>query len=79
MKWSKGIFRVGTGGGKSLIIAYLLKALQDKADHQLIIVPTLGLVNQFIDDLVNYGMPKESIGQVNSKKKEFDHPIVVST
>lgn len=81
LKKTKGIYRVGTGGGKSLIISYILKILIDNSHIKkgMIIVPTLGLINQFREDLISYGIPKSWIGIVNKDKKEFDKTIVVST
>jgi len=80
LKRSKGIFSVPTAGGKSCIIAYIVKELLKKdIKNCIIIVPTIGLVEQFYNDLIDYGMYKELLGKVNSKKKEFDKTIVIST
>jgi superfamily II DNA or RNA helicase len=77
LKYSKGIFRAATASGKSLVIAYIIKNLPVK--HSLIIVPTISLVEQFKNDMIEYGIPKDDIGQVWEKAKEFDKPIVIST
>lgn len=81
IKKSRGIYRVGTGGGKSLIISYIIKNLFDNGltKKHLIIVPTLGLITQFKDDLIDYGIDKKLIGVANKDHKEFDKTIVVST
>jgi len=81
LKSSKGIVEVATAGGKSLIIAYLIHNIDHiiNYNNSLIIVPTLQLVDQFKGDLIEYGIPDSSIGIVNSKNKEFDERIVIST
>lgn len=81
LKHSKGIIRSATASGKSLIIAYIVKTLLESnaTRHNLIIVPTISLVEQFKSDLIEYGMNKSIIGQVYEAKKEFGMPIVIST
>lgn len=77
LKSTKGIVQVATAGGKSLIISYLITNI--KVPKSLILVPTVQLVDQFKSDMIEYGIPEGDIGMVNSKKKEFHSPIVVST
>jgi hypothetical protein len=79
MDRKKGIAVVATAGGKSLIISYLIKNFPIHVRKTLIIVPTLQLVDQFKGDMIDYGFNSHDIGSVNSKKKEFDAMIVVST
>ena len=79
LKNGKGLFKLPTASGKSLVIAYILKTLLPFSDQQLIIVPNIGLIQQFYNDLIDYGMSKKLLGKVNSKLKEFDKAIVVST
>lgn len=79
VKATKGISVVATAGGKSLIISYMISNLPINANKTLIIVPTLQLVDQFKGDMMDYGFDGDDIGSVNSKKKEFDRPVVVST
>lgn len=81
IKNTKGIIRVATAGGKSLIIAYTMKILRDFqiSKRQIVIVPNTGLITQFVDDLIEYGIPKKHIGTVWEKSKQFDKPYVIST
>jgi len=81
LKHSKGIIRSATGSGKSLMIAYIIKTLLEnkKGKKAIIIVPNLSLIEQFKDDLVDYGFDEDSIGKVSSKSKEWDNIIVIST
>lgn len=80
LKYSKGIFSVVTAGGKSLIIAYIIKELLKKdIKNCIIIVPTAGLVAQFYNDLIDYGLYPELLGKVDKDHKEFDKSIVIST
>ena len=81
LKASKGINVVATAGGKSLIIAYIIDIINNNINNNksLIVVPTIALVNQFKGDLIEYGMDGGIMGMVNSKTKEFDKDIVIST
>ena len=78
---TKGIIRVATAGGKSLIIAYTMKILKDFqiSKRQVVIVPNTGLITQFVDDLIEYGIPEKDIGTVWEKSKQFEKPYVIST
>jgi superfamily II DNA or RNA helicase len=81
LKHSKGIVRAATASGKSLIIAYVIKNLIDNkiTKRSLIIVPTISLVVQFFNDLVEYGFKPSILGKVYEKEKQFDKTIVIST
>lgn len=78
---ARGVYRVGTGGGKSLIISYIIKILLENkiTRKHMIIVPTLSLIDQFKGDMVEYGIDESLIGIVNKDYKQFDFPIVIST
>ena len=80
LKYSKGILRIATAGGKSLIIAYILKTLLEnkKTKQCIIIVPNKSLVEQFYNDMKEYGV-KYSVGKVYAKAKEWDKDIVIAT
>lgn len=81
LRSTKGIIRSATASGKSLMIAYIAQTLIEayKKDRCIVIVPTKGLINQFVDDLVDYGINSNLIGKVYQKSKQFDMPIVIST
>lgn len=80
LKTSKGIIRSATASGKSLVISYIVKTLIENSTNKIIIVvPSVQLVSQFYDDMMEYGMDKLFIGRVYSKKKEWDKPVVIST
>ena len=82
LKYTKGIIRSATASGKSLVIAYVLKTLLEnkKAKQSIIIVPNKSLVEQFYNDMEEYGMSERySIGKVYAKAKEWDKNIVIST
>jgi len=80
---TKGIIRSATASGKSLMIAYIIKTLAEaytyEKNRSIIIVPTKGLITQFVKDLTGYGIEESLIGLVYAKSKQFTHPIVVST
>lgn len=84
LKAGKGIVRVGTGGGKSLIISHILMSLKkqsyiDSDNKAILIVPSIGLVTQFYSDMKEYGIDMSSIGRVGDDWKEWDNEIVIST
>lgn len=81
LKTSKGIIRSATASGKSLMISYVQKALWEKnlIKNGIIIVPSVGLVTQFYEDMVDYNMDMSLFGRVGDKWKEWDNPIVIST
>lgn len=81
LKYSKGIIRSATASGKSLIIAYIIKTLMENnlVKHSLIVVPTVALVAQFTKDMVDYGIDRNTIGNVYEGHSDFDHEIVIST
>jgi len=81
---TKGIIRSATASGKSLVISYIIKTLLENknitnVDRVLLFVPTVSLVEQFYNDMIEYGMDEKLIGRVYSKKKEWDTPITIST
>jgi superfamily II DNA or RNA helicase len=78
---TKGIIRSATASGKSLMIAYILKILNDFniSKRQIVIVPTTNLITQFVGDLIDYGIDQKDIGSVWQKAKQFDKPYVIST
>lgn len=81
LELTKGIFRVGTGGGKSLIISYICDNLfkNNLCKRFLIIVPNLNLITQFKNDMIDYGFDADRIGEVWAGTKEWDKEIVIST
>lgn len=81
LKYTKCCIVSATGSGKSLIISYVLKSLRDNnlSKRQIIIVPTTSLVQQFYDDMIDYGINKGLLGKIYAKEKEFDKTIVIST
>lgn len=81
MKYKKCIIRAATSAGKSYIIAGIIKNLlwSKKISNAIIIVPTSSLVEQFYKDILDYGFFKEDLGKANSKLKQWEKKIVVST
>jgi superfamily II DNA or RNA helicase len=61
LKIGRGIAVLGTGGGKTLTMAYLIQTIYDNWHDRssfrcLVIVPDLGLKNQTYDDFNEYGV-----------------------
>jgi superfamily II DNA or RNA helicase len=81
LKYKKGIIRSATASGKSYSIFCILNTLfkNNFIENTIVIVPTLSLIEQMKSDFILYGIEEDMIGIVNSKNKEFDKKIVVST
>lgn len=79
LKYTKGIIRSATASGKSTIIAYIAKTLLENGLNKcIIIVPNKSLVEQFYNDMKEYGVPFP-IGRVYQKYKEWNESIVIAT
>ena len=61
LKYGFGVVVVGTGGGKTFIMASLLRNLDTKFGKVLIIVPDIGLVEQTYSDFLSYGIPEHLV------------------
>lgn len=84
LKSSKGIIRSATASGKSLIISYIIKNILKnrnitKVRRNIIVVPSIQLVEQFYNDMIEYGINEKYIGRVHAKSHQWDLPIVIST
>ena len=81
IKYKNNLFVSPTASGKSLILAYIWKTLYEnkKIERCILVVPTINLITQFKDDLIDYGIDKNLIGEVFTEKKEWDKTFVIST
>jgi superfamily II DNA or RNA helicase len=80
-KWfaegGRGTIKVVTGGGKTLLALAIAEALQNRKEpdlHLAVTVPTIVLMHQWYDELVEKGnIPKECIGRLGGGyQEEFD-------
>lgn len=82
LRYTKMITRIATGGGKSYVISTLCNCLDNYVNKQLIVVPTIQLVEQFYQDLIMYGM-KPDIGrlhnEIENQENELNRKILIST
>jgi len=67
--------------GKSIMISYIVRQLMETENckNGIIIVPSVGLVTQFYEDMRDYGIDMSKIGRVGDNWKEWDNPMVIST
>jgi len=79
LKYSKGIIRAATAAGKSAAISFIINNLDQFARRQLIIVPSISLIEQFYSDMIEYGIEEERLGKVGDGNSDFDKKIVIST
>jgi len=79
--WKRGILEHCTGSGKSLTIALVCNyLLWKKQTHKiLILVPSINLIDQMHEDLIEYGIAEADIGKFYGYEKNIKPPIVVST
>ena len=69
-----GAVAVGTGLGKSLIIASVVKRIGLRA---IVVVPTLSIANQMLDDFISW-FGKGRVGQFFDSKHQSDKLIVIA-
>lgn len=80
LKFGRGNLVIGTGGGKTFIMALLAKAVRKntKLRKVLIIVPTLQLVEQTYTDFIDYGYDKSTISRWSGGHDFQDTDIIVA-
>lgn len=86
IKNKRGVFEIGTGGGKSLSIYAIIRFLRGMNKRVLLIVPNIGLVEQMYSDFSNYGwqgLPREVEKLYARYSSEFNKhdpkPVLIST
>lgn len=84
LKMKCGIIRSATASGKSMVISYILYALLKnykitKVKNCLLLVPRVELVEQFYNDMLDYGFPETLLGRVYEGHDEYDKRIVIAT
>jgi len=74
-----GTIVVGTGGGKTFIMATLLSNIDFKMGKVLIIVPDIGLVAQTYNDFISYGIPEYMITKwTGSHEVDLSRNVVIA-
>ncbi|MFW6130960.1 MAG: DEAD/DEAH box helicase family protein [Atribacterota bacterium] len=75
------ILEHATGSGKSLTLALIMMYffITEEVKKTLILVPSLGLIEQMESDLISYGVPHDWIGKFNKDIKDKKQPIIIST
>jgi len=76
LKYGKGIFVIGTAGGKTLLMAGLISAI--KPTTTFVLLPP-NLIEQTYNDLIEYGIPKENISQWSGDHEFKKAPIILAT
>lgn len=80
LKNKSGVIILPTSAGKTLVIATLVKSIQDQHDFKaLILVPDIQLVAQTYSDFIDYGIPKSEITKwTGSTEPDKNAKIVIS-
>ena len=80
LKFGRGCILIGTGGGKTFIMALFAKTVSEYAPNTkfLIIVPTLQLVEQTYDDFIDYGYDPSDISRWSGEHSYCDSNIIIA-
>ena len=80
LKNKSGVIILPTSAGKTLVIATLVKSIQDQHDFKaLILVPDIQLVAQTYSDFIDYGIPEAEITKwTGSTEPDKNAKIVIS-
>jgi len=80
LKFKSGVIVLPTSAGKTLVIALLVKSIQEQHDSKaLILVPDIQLVAQTYSDFLEYGIPEEEITKwTGSLEPDKNAKIVIS-
>lgn len=80
LKNKSGVIILPTSAGKTLVIATLVKSIQDQHNFKaLILVPDIQLVAQTYSDFIDYGIPKSEITKwTGSTEPDKNAKIVIS-
>ena len=80
LKNKSGVIILPTSAGKTLVIATLVKSIQDQHDFKaLILVPDIQLVAQTYSDFIDYGIPETEITKwTGSTEPDKNAKIVIS-
>jgi superfamily II DNA or RNA helicase len=75
---------VPTGGGKSLIAYLLIRYFWENNKKSILVVPTIGLTSQMMQDFKQYNAPEEMMQDIKliggeNKDKSLDNKIIIST
>ena len=78
-KYGRGVCNIGTGGGKTYIMAVFLKNVITKHPQTtvFILVPTLQLVEQTYSDFIEYGFSETEISKWSGENKFINSRIIV--
>lgn len=80
LKYKSGVIVLPTSAGKTLVIALLVKSIQEQVDAKtLILVPDIQLVAQTYSDFLEYGIPEKEITKwTGSSEPDKSAKIVIS-
>ncbi len=81
LKYGHGIFLIGTGGGKTLLMALLdrsFRTIKENKGVTFIALPAQ-LIEQTYKDFIEYGIPVEDISQWGNKHQFDKKPIIIAS
>ena len=81
LKYGYGVFLIGTGGGKTFLMALLEKAfcaVKEDKTSTLIALPAQ-LIEQTYKDFLSFGIPEEDMSQWGNKHEFKKKPIIIAS
>ena len=81
MKYGRGTILIGTGGGKTFIMALFANTFMKYTENKrfLIIVPTIQLVEQTYNDFLDYDFDEKLISKWSGSNPFNNTPIIVAS
>lgn len=82
LKQGNGVIEIGTGGGKTLVMASLINTIRknsEKNHKTLVVVPGIQLVEQTYHDFLSYGIKKNEISKWSGDNDYNNTPIIIAS
>lgn len=77
----RGIIEFATGSGKTLTLFLVINYIINKVANPkiMVVVPNKGLLIQFYNDFIDYGLKAEQLGKYFGTEKDSTKPITIGT
>ena len=78
LKNKRGVISIATGGGKTRIISELINQYKNEGLNIVVLVPTINLLSQMVNDINEYNNISLDIGKIGGGKVELNKEITVA-
>lgn len=79
LKYGFGTFKIGTGGGKTLLMALIDQTIRPVIEGNTLLCLPAHLVEQTKKDFISYGIPEKDIAQWSMKHTHEIKPIIIAS